>query len=75
MNGDGFTSSDLANAIMMGNQVALQWYAVTHQTAIPGTPGSVVISPTSGGGYSASFGSGSLLIVGLLVVGAIILLK
>lgn len=72
---DGFTGEDLATAIMLGNQVALQWYAVTHNTAIPGTPGSVVISPTSSGGYSASFGSGSLLIIGLLIVGAIVLMK
>ena len=52
MNGsEGFTGEDLATAIMLGNQVALQWYAVTHDTAVPGTSGSVIISPRDSGGY------------------------
>lgn len=75
MNGNGgFSGSDLAQAIMAGNQVAMQWYAVTHQQQATPSIGGMVIQPTTTGGYSASFGTGSLallLILGVVVVIAV----
>jgi len=69
------TGRELAAAIFAGNDVARQWYAVTHQTAIPGAPGSVVVQTPPGGGLSATFGSGTLLLVGIVALGAIFLLR
>jgi len=69
------TSRELAAALFAGNDIALQWYAVTHNTQIPGAAGSVVVQTPPGGGLSATFGSGTLLLVGIVVLGAVFLLK
>ena len=69
------TQDSLSRAIFSANDVALQWYAVTHNMAVPGSPGSVVVSTPQGGGLSASFGSGTLLLVGLVIVAAVLILK
>lgn len=63
----------VVGAIMAGNEAAMQWYAMSHQVPLPapqyGT--GVSLGPT---GLNATVGSGGLLIVGLIVVGAIVLL-
>jgi hypothetical protein len=64
------SSEDLGRAIFAANDVALQWYALTHQTTVPGAPGTVTITPTG-----ATFGSGTLILAGLLIVGLVIVLK
>jgi hypothetical protein len=69
------TAQELSAAIFAGNDVALQWYAVTHNTAIPGAPGSVVVQTPPGGGLSATFGSGTMLLVGVIAIAAIFLLR
>lgn len=69
------TSQELAAAIFAANDVALQWYAVTHQTAVPGTAGSIVVQTPPGGGISASFGPGTLLLVGVALVAAVFIFK
>jgi hypothetical protein len=53
MNGDsGFNSEDLGSVITAGNDIALQWYAITHQTTIPTrSPG--IYTPLPGGGSVA----------------------
>jgi hypothetical protein len=48
----GFTSEDLGDVIMAGNDVAMQWYAMTHQTQVPTrSPG--IYTPLPGGGSVA----------------------
>ena len=69
------TQQELAAAIYAANEIGLQWYAATHQTAIPGTPGSVVVTQPAGGGFSASFGSGTLLLAAAVIIAAVLLLK
>jgi len=69
------TSQELAAAIFAGNDVALQWYAVTHNQAIPGAPGTVVLQTPPGGGLSASFGSGTMLLVGVAIIALVFILK
>jgi hypothetical protein len=62
---------DLSQAIFAGNDIAMQWYGLTHQVAVPGA-GTITVNPERG---SVQVGSGVLVIIGLLVVGAIFLLK
>jgi hypothetical protein len=51
-NTNGFTTQDLGDVIMAGNDVAMQWYAMTHQTTIPTrSPG--IYTPLPGGGSVA----------------------
>jgi len=69
------TSQDVARAIFAGNDVAMQWYALTHQTAIPGAAGTVVVTSPESGGFSASFGSGTLLLIGAAIIGLVLILK
>lgn len=69
------TQQELAGAIFAANDIALQWYAVTHQQAVPGTPGSIVVSRPPDGGFSASFGSGTLLLVGAVILAVVLLAK
>ena len=65
------TASELGQAIFAGNDVAMQWYALTHQVTVPG-PGTISVSPESG---SVQVGSGILVLAALLVLAAIFLLK
>jgi hypothetical protein len=70
------TQSEMLQAIMAGNEVALQWYAVTHGQQLPAAPGSVsVYRPPGGTGWSASFGSGTLVIGALVIIGLVIVFK
>lgn len=57
---------------MLGNDIAMQWYVLTHQgSALPGpAPGGEVNVP----GLRASFNT-NLLILGLIVLGAVLLLN
>lgn len=71
MVGKVMNASDLSQAIFAGNDIAMQWYALTHQVTIPG-PGTITVNPERG---SVQVGSGVLVIVALLAVGAIFLLK
>jgi hypothetical protein len=65
------TASELSQAIFAGNDIAMQWYGLTHQVAIPGA-GTMTINPESG---SVQVGSGILILGGLLLLAAIFLLK
>jgi len=69
------TSGELTRAIFTANDVALQWYAVTHQTAVPGAPGSVVMTSPPGGGFSATFGSGTLVLAALGLLAVVFIMK
>lgn len=64
-------ASDLSQAIFAGNDIAMQWYGLTHQVSIPG-PGTVTVNPQSG---SVQVGSGILVLVAIVAIGAIFLLK
>jgi hypothetical protein len=65
------TGSDLGKAIFAGNDIAMQWYALTHQVQIPG-PGTVTVNPNSG---TVQVGSGILVLIALIAVGGFFLLK
>jgi len=51
-NTNGFTTNDLGDVIMAGNDVAMQWYAMTHQTQVP-TRAPGIYTPLPGGGSVA----------------------
>jgi hypothetical protein len=65
------TADQVGQAIFAGNDVMMQWYALTHQVTIPG-PGTITMNPESG---SLQVGSGILVLGALLVIGAIFLLR
>jgi len=69
------TQGELTHAIFAANDVALQWYAVTHQQAIPGAPGTVVVSTPPGGGLGMTFGSGTMVLAVIAIVAAVLILK
>ena len=62
-----FQSDDVIAAIMAGNDVAMQWYALTHDQPLPDTQGGVFISPSS-----MRIGASSQTLV-LLVLGGLAL--
>lgn len=71
-NGTGTTDAEkLVQLGMLGNDIAMQWYVLTHQgTALPGpAPGGEINVP----GLRASFNT-NLLILGLIALGAFLLL-
>lgn len=63
--------SNVLDAIMLGNDVAMQWYALSHDIPAP-NQGGIVYQPTSGR-FQAS--SGTILVIGGLLIGAYLLLK
>lgn len=68
------TTADVQHAIFAGNDIAMQWYALTHPTQ-PGM-GGVVLQPLPGGGSSLQIGSSTMLVIGALVlVAAVVLLN
>jgi len=67
------TSQELGAAVYAANDIALQWYLATHATAPAADR--VVIQPVAGGGLAASFGSGTMLLVGVAIIAAVVLLK
>lgn len=67
------TSSDVQQAIFAGNDIAMQWYALTHQTVVPGGPGTITVQTPPGGGLNATFGSGTLVLVGLGLIALVVL--
>lgn len=66
-------SRDLTAAIFAGNDVAMQWYALTHNVPMPGA-GTIQVQHTPQGS-SLQLGAGGLVLIGLVVIGAIIVLK
>ncbi len=66
-------SQDVSRIVMAGNDIALQWYALTHDRELP--TGSIVVSPTGSGGVSASFSPGTLMLAGLVIVAAVLIFK
>lgn len=64
------TQQELAAAIFAANDVALQWYAVTHNQPVAGAPGTITVSPRG-----ATFGSGTLVLAGLALLAVVFLLK
>lgn len=69
MNGSNdFTTQDLGDVIMAGNDIALQWYALTHQTTIP-TRNPGIYTPLPGGGSLAvNPNTLVLLVLGIVAV-------
>jgi hypothetical protein len=65
------TASDLSKAIFAGNDIAMQWYGLTHQVTIPNA-GTVTVNPNSG---TVQVGSGILVLIALIAVGGFFLLK
>ena len=54
---------DFQRAIMLGNNIALQWYAaIKGRTTLPGDAGGIAVS-TPGGAFEASVGPGPLLLL------------
>ena len=67
-------SDDLQRAIMLGNNVALQWYSAIANKPMPGDAGGIsVITP--GGATSASIGPGALLLILGALVAAVLIFK
>lgn len=67
----GLTAEDVAAIAMLGNNALLQWYQVTHNQV----PGSGVAVQVGGGGITASGQTSTLLLLGLVVLGAVYFLK
>lgn len=66
-------AEDWARLGILGDQIALQWYTVTHpQAQMPGQ--NQVTIPLPGPGGQANFNS-NLLIIGVIVIAAIVLMK
>lgn len=66
-------SSDWGDLIMLGDDIAMQWYYMMHPEQTPINTG-VVSLPVPGGVARATFNP-NLVILGLLVLGAILLLN
>jgi hypothetical protein len=71
MAGNVMDARDLSQAIFAGNDIAMQWYGLTHQVTIPNA-GTVTVNPNSG---TVQVGSGILVLIALVVVGGFFLLK
>jgi hypothetical protein len=67
------TSQDVSRIVMAGNDIALQWYALTHDRELP--TGSISITPTGSGGVSATFAPGTMLLMAAVVVAAVLIFK
>lgn len=68
------TAEDWARLGLLGNEIGLQWYAVTH----PGTqlPNQNVIQTPLPGGGSVRVDTTGLLVVGvIIVIAAVVVLK
>lgn len=67
--------SDLGQAIYAGNDIAMQWYALTHQVVTPGVGTLTMQTNPDTGRTSLQVGSGALVLVGLALVAAVLILK
>lgn len=66
------TAEDWARLGLLGNEIGMQWYAITHpQAVLPNQ--NMVITPLPGGG-SASVNT-NLLIVGAVIVAVVLFMK
>lgn len=70
-----FQSDDLAAAIMAGNDAAMQWYALTHQTTIPVNPNQPIVEYSPGSGPRVALGNYGLLIIGAILIGIFLLAR
>ena len=68
------TTQDLQQAIFAGNDIAMQWYALTHQQT-GAQQQSVIVRPNPLGGGSATFSTGTLVIAGIAIIAAVYLLR
>jgi hypothetical protein len=71
---ENLAQTDMGQMILLGNDIALQWWSALSDKPAP-TPG-VVAAP--GGGVIPTTlvqQQGTLLIVGLLVIGAVVLMR
>lgn len=65
-------ATDWATILNSGNDIALQWYAISHQTQVPALPS---YQPTPGGGR-INLPSGSTVLIGIaLVLVAVVVLN
>lgn len=72
-NSGDFTTQDLGDVITAGNDIALQWWAITHQTTIP-TRNPGIYTPLPGGG-SVAINPNALVFLVLGVVALIVFSK
>lgn len=66
-------AGDIGNLIMLGDDIAMQWYVLSH-------PGTELPAPAPGGqieipGIARASFNPNLIIVGLIIVAAIVVLK
>lgn len=72
---NAMTSDEIVAAIMAGNATAMQWYVATHPgTQIPTNPNAPIYEGYVPGGR-VSIPQSSLVVIGLIFVGAVILWK
>lgn len=66
---------DLANLVVVSNEAAMQWYSLITQKAQPSQP-DVLVTPLPGGGMlSVGPQTGTLIVIGLVVLVAIVMLS
>jgi len=70
MNDDG--GFDWGSTIMVGNEIAQQWYSLITQKPLPTRSEGISLS---GPGVSVTAGRNTLFIVGAIVVAAILLMR
>jgi hypothetical protein len=62
---------DVSDVIMLGNDIAMQWYALTHDTPLP----QPVMIPGTGIPTQVYTQTTQLMLIGLVVVAAVIILR
>ena len=70
--GTGLSGADYMAIAQLANSDLLAWYSATHNQPLYGAPGVVMQGP---GGFGATAGFSSLLVVGAVVIGVVLLLR
>lgn len=68
------TKDDLLSAIGAGNDVAMQWYALTHQQTLPSAT-SIIAQRNAAGQASLQIGSGTIVLLGLAIVAVVLIVN
>lgn len=66
---------DVLDAIMLGNDVAMQWYALTHDMPLPGTGGTVYVPPGPNTTGRLQISTGTILVLGGLALALYLAVK
>lgn len=69
------TSDELVAVIMAGDAAALQWYSTTTGKPIAANTNAPVFSTPLPGGGGVNVTQGSLLVIGVILVAAVLFLK